>query len=151
MALIIYPADNYDSFVSVANANAYIGSYTTFITEWTALTDTQKEVFLRIATDRINDIVDSTLLTASDCLSKSCSLMAVRDLVFEISSAINPNNGLISKEKVGDIEVNYYQGQANKVNGRNTNPFPSAVVTCLNSYGANLTTTGLATATLVRG
>jgi|GEM_PF-4144607 hypothetical protein len=149
MALIVYPAEFYDTFVSISVANGYIGKYSPFNTNWNAVSDTNKEVLLRLATDRINAVIDSSLLEESDCIKKSCSLMAVRDLVFEISSSINANNGLVSKEKVGDIEVNYQH--KSRANGRETNPFPSSVVVCLNSYGASLSLASIATARLVRG
>lgn len=151
MALIVYPTTNYDSFISVSNANTVISNNTLFDTQWTALTDTQKEVYLRIATTRILNIIDTTLLDGTDaCLVNSTALMAVRDLVFEISSAINPNTGLVSKEKAGDVEVTYYHGNANRqVNGRNTNPYPNDIIPCLTSYGADINTTGIARATLV--
>ena len=136
MALIVYPTADYDSYVSLVDAETTITSYTTFGTQWLALDDATKEIYLRIATARINDVIDSTLLDGTDaCLSSSCSLMAINDLVFEISSSINPNDGLITKEKVGDLEVQY-QHSYSKRSSRNKNPFPPLVRTCLSGYGA---------------
>lgn len=138
MALIVYPLDDYDSFVDITTATTYINSYTTFSSNWAAIDDATKEVYLRIATDRIIDKIDTLLLTGSnECILKSCSIMAVHDLVFEISSSVNPNTGLVTKEKVGDLEVNYTHGNVQRqLKNRNTNPFPTNVQTCLTGYGA---------------
>lgn len=151
MSLVIYPATDYDSFISVANADTVIANNTLFDSNWTALTTSQKEVYLRIATTRILNVVDTSLFDGTDsCLVKSCALMAVRDLVFEISSSINPNTGLVSSEKVGDLQVTYYHGNSNRqVSGKNMNPFPPEVVTCLNSYDAEIYTGGVGKAKLV--
>lgn len=136
MAITIYPTTDYDSFVSVAEANTFISQYTLFTTQWSALTDEQKEVYLRIATQRILNVVDGTLLEEDTCLKSSCAVMAVRDLVFNISAGVNENKGLITKEKVGDVEVNYYQGNSSKVSSLNKNPFSTEVKKCLAKYGA---------------
>lgn len=137
MALIVYPTEGYDSFVDLIDANTTIAEYTLFSPQWLALTDTVKETYLRIATDRILNKIDTSLLIVDPCISKSCSIMAAHDLVFEISSSINPNTGLITKEKVGDLEVTYTHGNAQRqLKSRNTDPFPSTVKPCLSEYGA---------------
>lgn len=138
MALTVYPTTGYDSFVDLVAASGYINAYTTFGTQWTALTDSDKEIYLRMATDRIIHKIDVALLTGTDeCVLKSCSIMAAHDLVFEISSSINPNTGLVTKEKVGDLEVNYTHGNVQRqLKNRNTNPFPASVRPCLTTYGA---------------
>ena len=136
MALTIYPTADYDSYISILDADNIIASYTTFTTQWATLTDANKEVFLRIATSRIDNMIDSLLLDGVDaCLANTCAIMAVHDLVFEISSSVNANDGLITKEKVGDLEVNY-QHSYSKRSSRNTNPYPPMVRPCLIKYGA---------------
>jgi hypothetical protein len=72
--------------------------------------------------------------------------------MYGLSSEVNPNTGLISKQKVGDLEETYFHGNPlSQVNSRNTNPFPSSVIKCLNTYGANVTSgkTGIYQTTLV--
>lgn len=147
--LTIYPLENYDSLISITDANEYAINYSLHNDNWSALSDSQKEVYLRIATNRIVDVIDITLLTeVTHCMKRSCTLMAIRDLVFGISSGVNENVGAITREKVGDIEVEYQQSKNAK--GKNKNPYPAEVVTCLNTYGANLSNTGLSFAKLVR-
>ena len=153
MALTIYPDTDYDSLISISDSSDIASNYSVHSTEWLALSESIREVYLRIATGRIFDVIDSTLLPTDSvphCVKKATTLMAVKDFMYGISSEVNPNTGAITKEKVGDIEVTYAHGNRSRINSKNKNPFPSEVITCLNSYGANLTTTGFTTATLVR-
>lgn len=91
MALTIYPTAGYDSFVSLADANTIVASHTLYNTEWTALTDADKEVYLRIATDNIFLVIstdstdtyyldETTYVAADSCLPKVCVLMAIHDM-----------------------------------------------------------------------
>ena len=164
MALIIYPIADADSFITEADADTVIAENSVQSATWTALTSTMKEVYLRIATSRIlgsvstdasneDGYLDESIYVAADsCLPKATALMAIHDLAYGLSSDINPNTGLISKQKVGDLEETYFHGNPlSQVNSRNTNPFPSSVIKCLNAYGANVTSgkTGIYQTTLV--
>lgn len=101
MALTVYPTETYDSFISLVDALDVITKNSVHLASWTALTDAQQEVYLRIATSKILAVIDLSLLDGTDaCLVKSCALMAIRDVVYAISSSVNPNTGLVSKEKV---------------------------------------------------
>lgn len=135
--LIVYPDDKYDSFVSLDEANDYIFKNSVFNEQWDTIADDKKEIYLRIATKRILSVIDKDYLGTNDeCLINSCSLMAVRDLVFNISSGVNENTGLITKEKVDSLEVTYYHGKiTGRANGLDKNPF-FGVEDCLKEYGA---------------
>jgi len=163
MALILYPVESYDSFISLIDADAVIAKYSVNSSKWLELDEVVKEVYLRIATDRIINAVstdttneygylDSTTYTAEDsCLPKACALIAMNDLDFLISQEVNPNTGLVQKEKVGDIERTFFHGYPQRhITGLNKNPFPSSVTKCLNSYGASLNTSSLKQATFLR-
>lgn len=150
--LKVYPEVGYDSFVSLTDANAVIENNSVHSAQWIALTDDMKEVYLRIATGRILGVIDADQLGNFDyCLAKSTSLMAIKDLAYGISAEVNPNTGLVSREKVGDIEVSYFHGtNVGRVNGLDKNPFPVEVYDCLNSYGADFQATIFKTANVVR-
>jgi hypothetical protein len=164
MALIIYPELGYDSLISEANATEIIVLNNINSAKWLTLSIEQREVYLRIATNKVlgvvsyditnlNGYLDSLSYVASEsCLPTTCALMAVHDLLYGISSEINPNTGLITKEKVGDIEVSYTHGNPTRqIKGRVSSPFPSTVIPCLNSYGAAINTaSGITQSTLVR-
>ena len=161
MALTIYPANGHDSFISLADANVLITSNSLHGSDWTALDDAVKEVYLRIASTNILNTVstditnvdgylDETVYVATDsCIPHTTAIMAIHDLVYGLSSTVNPNKGLVTKEKVGDLEVTYYQGEATQVNGRVTSPFPLSARMCLNAYGANISARGFTQTTLV--
>jgi len=145
MALIVAPDTAWDSFISVQDAESIIIKNSVHSSKWLSLQDSEKEVYLRIATSRILSVIstDSTspdgYFNESDydasfsCLPNASAFMAIHDITYELSSSINPNVGLITKEKIGDIEVAYKQS---KGKGIVTSPFPSRVAKCLESYGA---------------
>lgn len=155
MALVIYPTADYDSFISVTDATGFISQYSIHYETWNNITTLEKEIYLRIATDRIFNAIstdtsdeaylDSTTYVAEDsCLPKVCALMAIHDLIYEISASINPNDGLISKEKVGDLEVSYFHGNGKYPKGaRVKNPYPSETFKCLEGYGAQFSVFGV--------
>ena len=137
--LVVYPSVDFDSFIYLDDANKFIAKNSVFNKQWTELSDENKEVFLRIATKRILDVIDTNLLTGDTdiCLVNATASMAVRDLVFNISSGVNDNKGAIIKEKVEGIEVQYYHGNRTSINALDKNPYKD-VVNCLNSFGAKL-------------
>jgi hypothetical protein len=161
MALIVIPTENGDSFISLIDANDIVSKNSIQASDWLALDDSVKEVYLRIATQRILDAVSTdlnnddgyydvtTYSPPNSCLPKTTALMAVHDLAYGLSSDINPNTGLITKEKVGDLEVNYTHGNPfSQISSKKTNPFPQSVVSCLNSYGASINTSSIKQVTL---
>lgn len=163
MSLTILPTENGDSFISILDADEVISRNSLQYSNWLDLSDLNKEIYLRIATTRILNVVSFDINSTSgylnlaeyisidSCLPKAAALMAIHDLAYGLSSEINPNTGLVSKEKVGDIEVNYFHGYIDKqVKGRITNPYPSSVVPCLNSYGSNISSSSIKQALLVR-
>ncbi len=163
--LTLYPNIGADSFISLDDATIIITANSLQSSQWIALTDANKEVYLRIAyTNIVNNIsyditnIDGyldplTYIALDSCLPKSQAMMAIHDVVYQISSEINPNTGLISKEKVGDLEVTYVHGantSSKQLSSKNKNMFPQSVVKCLTSYGANISSNGFTQATLER-
>ena len=111
MALIIYPADGADSFVTVAEADSYIQTLTLNYDQWSILSESDKEIYLRIAYRFIIENTDSDLYPdpIPDCVGESQSLMAVHDLVNGLSSGTeSAETGAIKKNKVGSIEQEFY-------------------------------------------
>jgi len=151
MALIIYPTVGADSFISVADADVVIANNSLQSEQWIALTEPIKEVYLRIAFTRIMQAIahtdegegyldEATYDPLISCLPDANALMAIHDLSYGLSSDINPNTGLISKEKVGSLEVTYFHGNPmHQVSSRKTSYYPSSVVPCINGYGGNVT------------
>ena len=152
MALTLYPATNADSFVSVTDADTYISLNSVHSDQWEQFTTEQKEVYLRIAFTRLHGAMqiasDSTQPEPSSydptntCLPKSNAMMAVFDLAYGLSSEINPNTGVVIKERVeGAVEVSY--AHSGYRNGRVTDPFPADVKACVKmTYGITLDKSG---------
>lgn len=147
MALTVYPTTDWDSYCSLIDAVQYCTEYNVHCESCKTKvpTDEEREVYLRIATQRILTVIDTSLVPTDalpDDLAMACALTAVHDCVYEISSAVNPNTGAISSEKVGDLEVRYTHGRnmsSAPIVGRNTDPFPAMAKTILANYGAVFT------------
>ena len=140
MALILPPDTAYDSFVSVADALGYIQALTLDSAAWIAIGVDQQEVYLRIATRRIQDGIDQELYPIDPaalptCLAEATSLMAVHDLVNGISSgsATASETGAIKKEQVGTIVQEYYDTKS--VVNSYTSLVPALARVCLESMG----------------
>ena len=135
MALIIYPDQGADSFVTVSEADAYIALLTLDSVEWDALPTETREVYLRIAYRDIIDHTDSTTYPdpIPECVGESQSLMAVHDLVNNLSSGVEAAvTGAIKKNKVGSIEQEFYD---TTVTSKTTSRVPEGAETCLYELG----------------
>lgn len=135
LTLVIYPATDYNSFVTLAEADAIIESDVNYPT-WAAETDDEvKKRYLITAFRNIVALNGLTLpATAEDCLKESQSLMAVHDIVNGISTA-SGTPGQIESAKVGPVEVKYTDGSP----ASDIGVFPAVVYKCLESYGAYFT------------
>jgi hypothetical protein len=136
MSLTIYPTENYDSFVSIVDADKFISNYSTHSSLWLALTDSEKEIYLRIAKDDIELKVDTSLYsdTTVMCLPKSQSLMSIHNLAYSIDSEINKNLGRVTREKIDTIEIEY--SHIDNKSYINTSKYPRGVKPCLRVLGA---------------
>lgn len=137
MALIVYPTESYDSFVSLVDATDYITKYTLQLDSWTAFDTTTKEALLRIAAQRLISNSDELLFPIDpipDCIAIAQALMASQDGKYGFSSGlIYDDKGARKKEKVSVIEVEYYD---TKGNYSTTAPLiPSQVLGCLELIG----------------
>lgn len=155
MALVIYPTADYDSFVSVADATTVIGNLTLYSEQWTALTSTEQEVYLRIACRFIEDGIDTDTYPYPDpmvdCIAESQSLIAIQDVVYGFSASVsNDESGAIKKQKVSSIEIEYYDiaSKTSKFAPR----VPEMAMPCLDALGfvAPTNISGLSQLTLGR-
>ena len=153
MALIIYPTADYDSFVTVADATTVIAAYTLHSATWIVLTTAEQEVYLRIAARNIIDHVDQEENPfpdpMTDCVADAQALMAINDVVYGFSASIAAEEtGATKKEKVGTLEVEYYDTK--KSSG--ISMVPTLAVPCLEALGYVFTPNidGLAQLTLGR-
>jgi hypothetical protein len=136
MALIVYPTDNYDSFVSLEDATTAIGTYSLQSPNWLALSTTDQEIYLRIAFRNIIDNTDPEVFPIGDidsCVATAQSLMASQDVYYGLSIQDGSDKvGAIKKEKALSFETEYYESK----NGRAFTPrVPAIAVACLSSIG----------------
>lgn len=155
MALNIYPASDYDSFVSVADATLYIEDLTLFASQWGALTTSEKEVYLRIAFRDIDNHVDQDLTPypdpMPDCVAEAQALMAVQDVVYGFSASTQAQEtGAIKRQKVSSLEIEYYDTPTGSV--KTAPKIPAMVRPCLEELGYVFepSVTGLSQTTLGR-
>ena len=147
MALIIYPAVGWDSFVTVVNADLIIAANTVHSAEWMALTEPDKEIYLRIATMTILggiDLVANPLPTPMlPCVADATAFVAVHNVVNQLSAgaASAASSGVIKSEKVGSLKVEYFEPQDGSV-AKATNWIPASAYKCLDLLGYHRGSTG---------
>jgi len=139
MALVVYPDDGYDSFISLDEANSWISTHSPHAYKWYELDDDTKEIYLRLHCQTIQDKIDITLLSdhINECVQYSNASMALNDVVYGITLNTNPNFGLVTKEKVGDVEIDYKQYVQNL---NKPSLYTTFVKNCLRLYGATFNT-----------
>ena len=137
MALVLPPDSAYDSFVSLVDATGYISSLTLYGATWTALSDSEKEVYLRIATRLIVDGIDEDVYTLDEtdlpvCLAEATSLIAIHDVIHGLTTgSTTATIGAIKKEQVGSIVQEYYDTKANTDDY--VSAIPAMAIPCLES------------------
>lgn len=149
MALIIYPATNADSFISVTDADTVIANYTLQYTAWSALSTSDKEAYLRIAYRFIIDNTDGELYEdpIQDCVPQAQALMAAHDMTLGISTGVSPETkGALRKQKVGDIQQEWYDVDT-KLTA--TGRVPPLAATCLEAIGYSYTASAGVTQTVL--
>jgi hypothetical protein len=135
MALIVYPTPNYDSYISVVDADDVIKTLTVWDTQWTVLTTDQKETYLRIAFRHINQYteidIDSSNYDA--CLAEAQAIIAANDVANSISAGASDQvTGAIKKQKVGQVEREFYDTTKTQ---RTTTMVPDIARPCLEKFG----------------
>ena len=137
MALIIYPTADADSFISVADADTVIATYTLDSAGWLSITEAEKEIYLRIAYRDIINHTETLPDIIPDCVPEAQALMASWDLRNGLSAAsVNDITGAIKKNKVGSIEQEFYDINSTRYDtDRTINRVPTSVVSCLENFG----------------
>ena len=130
MALIIYPATNYDSFSTVADATSFLtlNLPASQFAGWTALaTDAEREVYLRQATRLIKSkiVLPATL---EDDLKEACIYLANYSIDIDMTNSDNSSNVKVD-EVVGVVKTEYFTPN------QSTNSFPDVVDSLLKQYG----------------
>jgi len=104
MALVVYPSDNFDSFVSLSEANTIIAENVFDTEEWDEIADNKKEVLLRQATDTIKSFINLKGDEDTYKLKKAVALLAE----YSIEQSKKETN--LKREAVAGVyEKEYYE------------------------------------------
>lgn len=143
MALIIYPIDDWDSFISVTDADAMIGGFVESVgqTAYLALDEAGKEAILRQTALQISLCPGITLPDEnSSSLEKAQCYLVTHALEVNMMS-YDPSDDSVTSETVGEISVSY------DTNRKDSNDsFPPIVTSLLSSYGCKSSSGGFSQA-----
>jgi hypothetical protein len=129
--LIVFPDPGYNTFVSLAEADAIAENYL-LAGEWQSMRESKRELYLLEAfrtmhtlegfTDPVND---------AGCLKTAQCEIAFHDAHFGISTS-DPSEAQIARQKAGPVEVEYFE----KNGGSTLSKIPATAWDCLKNYGA---------------
>ena len=129
MALILYPTTDYDAFISIANCDTFltanvIGSQRT---DYDALSDGDKEIYIRQATTLIkhNITLPDTL---EDDLQYATAYLVNYSIGVDMTNEDGKQGNIKRKEIVDVVETEYFAP------GQDSNSFPDIVQSLLNQY-----------------
>ena len=127
MALIEYPNDNYDCFITLADCNDFLASNMigSQRTAYDALGDADKEIYIRQATNLIKNKI--TLPdTLEDDLKHATAYLVNYSIGKDMVS--HSNDGNVKSKKVDIIETEYFSQT------KNDNDFPEIVDSLLSGF-----------------
>lgn len=132
MALTIYPDENYNSYVSVADALVIASD---FITDsFTALTTTMQEKYLKQSTLLIKLKIDESLI--SDVINLQLATVHLANYSIGKDMLTSDGGDNVQRLKIeGAIEKEYFS------RGRKSNSFPDMVNSLLSEYGLKSSST----------
>ena len=129
MALIIYPTDNYDSYVSLLDAESIYDTNIIDTSKWDALTDPMKEKYLRQATMLIK-------LKITDPLEEATPFNLQLATVYLVDYALDTN--VLKDDGKGNLKRIEIEGAITKefFSRANSNTaFPDHIAMLLNEFG----------------
>lgn len=128
MSLIIYPTDSFNSYVSLADAEILITDNVVSHSAWDALTNTQKELYLKQATTLIRlKIQDPYVDVTPFDLQLATAYLAVSSIAVDMTESDGKDN--VKRIKIeGAIEKEYF------TKSEKSNSFPDIVEALLSAY-----------------
>jgi len=126
MALTVYPIENYDSFSSLVDADVLIG-FMVNDNGWSALTDPEKEAYLKQSTMLMKDRIELPTTLEYD-LKLSCLHLSVYSIGKDMLNNDGKNN--IKRKSIDGVAETEYFSKASA-----SNAFPYIVRTLLSKYG----------------
>ena len=129
MALTIYPTDNYDSYVSLLDAESIYDTNIIDTSKWDALTDTLKEKYLRQATMLIKLKITDPLEEATPFNLQLATVYLV-DYALDTNVLKDDGKGNLKRIKIeGAIEKEFFS------RSNSNTAIPDHIAMLLNEYG----------------
>jgi hypothetical protein len=128
MALIIYPATGWNSYVSLTDSETIVTDNVINPASWNALTDAQKELYLKQSTTLIRlKITDPQTDEAPDDLELATVLLSVDSIGKDMNDSDGKEN--LKRIKIeGAIEKEFF------TKGDSSNKFPDIVESLLSQF-----------------
>ena len=128
--LIEYPDLNYDTFCSLVDAETILLNYiqSSLLTDWNALSDTDKEALLRQSTLLIKQRVEVLPDTLENDLKMACAYLSNHSVSVDMTNEDGAGNVKI-KEITGVVKTEWFNPKEDK-----SNEFPDVVESLLSGY-----------------
>lgn len=128
MALIIYPTSGWDSYVSLADAETIVTNNIISPASWNALTNAQKELYLKQSTTLIRlKITDPLTLTTPSDLELATVYLSINSIGIDMMDSDGKEN--LKRIKIdGAIEKEYF------TKSDSSNKFPDIVEALLSQF-----------------
>jgi hypothetical protein len=106
MSIIVYPTTNYESFISVSDADSYFAARL-HSTDWTGLSEGEKEIALKTAFNSLKTldiVIDLTETDELAAIKKAQCEQSHHEIVNDLSSSTP------SQIKVGKLSISLSEG-----------------------------------------
>ena len=130
MSLIIYPLENYDSFLEVAECITLSDNYIPNNKFAQLADDTSKEVILRQTALQIKQCKNITLPDDTTNDLEMAQVYLVEQALSTDMVAYDSNDGAVQSETAGSVSMSYFKGEK-----LSNTSFPPMVVSLLSQYG----------------
>ena len=129
MALVLYPNTDWDSYVSIADADALLVKYVLDNAAWTALTDAHKEFYLIQAGNLIRFRITDPLEASTPLDLQIASVILANYSIGKDMTNSDGKDNIKILDITGTLKKEYFS------KGKTSNAFPDYVSTLLSQYG----------------
>lgn len=129
MSLVVYPTTNYDAYMSIADTDTMMANVALDNSTWTALTDPQKEFYIKQATTLIKLKITEP---DEDTTPFNLQLATAHLINFSLGKDMTNDDG---KSNVKKIDIDGAVSKEFFSPSKKSNSFPDIVASLLYEYG----------------
>ncbi len=134
MTIIVYDSLDWNSFINVTDMDVIADAYLN-ADQWTTLSADDKDRYLATSCRNIvalpGIVIPTVADTTTDCLPGLQAGWIMKDLQYSLSVSVATGQE-VKSEKVGPLEVSYYESEAGATT---TSPIPAGYNACLQILG----------------